>query len=98
VGKSISQRGMESLSYHFGEMIPEALMLNDFHPFISTKVPIGEKIVGAKALSGLSSPCSGQTQRVVLTEQSSYELIEQTSIYENSSHIYQSVLGPAEGE
>lgn len=37
-------------------------------------------------------------QPVVFTEQSSYELIEQTSVYENSSHIYESVIGPAEGE
>jgi hypothetical protein len=37
-------------------------------------------------------------QPVVLTEQPSYELIEQTSVYENSSDIYQSVIGAAEGE
>lgn len=37
------------------------------------------------------------SQPVVFTEQSSYELIEQTSVYENSSHIYQSVIGAAEG-
>ena len=33
----------------------------------------------------------------VTTEQSINELIEDT-VYENSSYIYQSVLGPAEGE
>ncbi len=37
-------------------------------------------------------------QPIVFTEQSSNELIEQTSVYENSSHIYQSIIGPAEGE
>jgi hypothetical protein len=35
---------------------------------------------------------------VVFTEQSRYELIEQTSVYENSSHIYESVIGPTEGQ
>ena len=38
------------------------------------------------------------SQPVFFTDQSSNELIEQTSIYENSSHIYESVIGPAEGE
>lgn len=38
------------------------------------------------------------SQLVDFSEQSSYELIEQTSVYENSSHIYESVIGPAEGE
>ena len=37
-------------------------------------------------------------QPVVLTEQPSHELIEQTSVYENSSDIYQSIIGAAEGE
>jgi hypothetical protein len=37
-------------------------------------------------------------QPAVFTEQSSNELIEQTSVYENSSHIYESVPGPAEGK
>ena len=35
---------------------------------------------------------------VVSTEHSNTELIEEDSAYENSSHIYQSVIGPAEGE
>jgi len=38
------------------------------------------------------------SQMVVLTEQLSHELIEQTSVYENSSDIYQSVIGSAEGK
>ncbi len=38
------------------------------------------------------------SQSVISTEQSSYELSVQTSVYENSSHIYESVIGPAEGE
>ena len=38
------------------------------------------------------------SQLDVVTEPSSYELIEQTSVYENSSDIYQSVIRAAEGE
>jgi len=41
---------------------------------------------------------ANSSQLDVLTEPSSYELIEQTSVYENSSDIYQSVIGAAEGE
>lgn len=35
---------------------------------------------------------------VVCTEQSNTELIEEDSAYENSSHIYESILRSAEGE
>jgi hypothetical protein len=35
---------------------------------------------------------------IVFTEQSSTQLIEQTSVYENSSDIYESVLRSAEGK
>lgn len=35
---------------------------------------------------------------VVFTEQNSDELIEQTSVYENSSHLYESIVRSAEGE
>jgi hypothetical protein len=35
-------------------------------------------------------------QPVVFTEQIPDELIEQTSVYENSSHLYESVIGSAE--
>lgn len=35
---------------------------------------------------------------VVFTEQSSNELIEQTSVYENSSYLYESIVGSAEGK
>ncbi len=38
------------------------------------------------------------TKPVVFTEQSSIELIEKTSVYENSRYLYQSVIGSAEGE
>lgn len=37
-------------------------------------------------------------QPVVFTEQNSDELIEQTSVYENSSHLYESIVRSAEGE
>lgn len=35
---------------------------------------------------------------VVFTEQYSTQLIEKTSVYENSSDIYEGVFGSAEGE
>ena len=35
---------------------------------------------------------------VVFTEQSSNELIKQTSVYENSSDIHQGIVGSAEGK
>lgn len=35
---------------------------------------------------------------VFFTEQSSNELIEQTSVYENSSHLYESIIGSSEGK
>jgi hypothetical protein len=41
---------------------------------------------------------ANSSQLDVFSEPSPYELIEQTSAYENSSHIYQGVLGPAEGK
>jgi hypothetical protein len=37
-------------------------------------------------------------QPAVFTEQTSNELIEQTSVYENSSDIYESIVRSAEGQ
>lgn len=35
---------------------------------------------------------------ITSTEYSNNEITEQEAVYENSSHIYESVIGPAEGE
>lgn len=37
-------------------------------------------------------------QPIVFTEQNSDELIEQTSAYENSCNLYESIIGSAEGK
>ncbi|GAC1591473.1 MAG: hypothetical protein NVS3B8_05200 [Chitinophagaceae bacterium] len=35
---------------------------------------------------------------VIITEQSSNELIEQTSVYENRNYLYEGIIGSAERE